>query len=105
MDAQIAIAFVSCPPEQADALARALVDARVAACVNIVPAVRSIYRWQDRVHDDTEALLLIKHPREGFEALRRTVLAHHPYELPEVIAVDVDHAHPPYLDWVLGACA
>ncbi len=100
----IAIALVTCPPERAGALATALVEARVAACVNIVPVVRSLYRWQDQVHDDAEALLLIKHPRDGFAALKAAVLAHHPYELPEVIAVGVDEAHQPYLDWIRSAC-
>lgn len=105
MSTDLAIAFVTCPPEHAATLATALVEARVAACVNIVPAVRSIYRWQDRVHDDGEALLLIKHPRAGFEALKAAVLARHPYELPEVIAVDVVDGHAPYLDWIRSACA
>ena len=59
--ADVALALVSCPPDRAEALARALVEHGVAACVNIVPAVRSIYRWQGAVSDDTEALLLIGH--------------------------------------------
>lgn len=101
---QTAIAFVTCPPTHADALAAALVGARVAACVNILGGVRSVYRWNGAVQADEEALLLIKHPTDGFEALCACVLAHHPYELPEIVAVDLDRGHPPYLDWIIAAC-
>lgn len=97
------IALVSCPPDIADALATALVEARVAACVNIVPKLRSIYRWQGEVQRDDEALLVIKTSAERFEDLKREVLARHPYELPEVIAVDIADGHTPYLEWI-AAC-
>jgi periplasmic divalent cation tolerance protein len=100
----VALAFVTCPADRAEALAAALVESRVAACVNIVPGLRSVYRWQGEVCRDDEALLLIKHPAAAFEALRAAVLAHHPYELPEIVAVDLDRGHPPYLDWVLASC-
>ena len=92
---------VSCPPERAEALAGQLVEARLAACVNIVPAVRSIYRWQGAVQADDESLLLIKTAESRFEALKAFVLDHHPYELPEVVAVKLSPAHRPYLAWVL----
>lgn len=104
MSTSIAIALVSCPSADAPRLARALVEARVAACVNMLPAVRSIYRWQDTIEDETETLLLVKHPANGFEALKAIVLQHHPYELPEVIAVPVHSGHAPYLDWVIASC-
>jgi periplasmic divalent cation tolerance protein len=97
-----AIAFVTCPADAAEGLAEALVNEGVAACVNILPQVRSIYRWNGAVCHDDEALLLIKHRADRFEALRAAVLARHPYELPEIIAVDLDRGHPPYLDWILG---
>lgn len=100
-----AIAFVTCPADAAESLAAALVDCRVAACVNIVPGLRSVYRWQGQICRDDEALLLIKHPAEGFEALRAAILARHPYELPEIVAVDLDRGHPPYLAWILEACS
>ncbi|HUP92513.1 MAG TPA: divalent-cation tolerance protein CutA [Solimonas sp.] len=101
---EVHIVFVTCPPERAPVLARALVEARVAACVNILPGVRSIYRWKDAVQDDAEALLLIKAPVAGFEALRQEILKLHPYELPEIVAVKLDDGHPAYLDWVLSSC-
>lgn len=97
------LALVTCPVASADALARALVDARVAACVNVVPAITSIYRWQGAVAREEEALLLIKTTAAGFDGLRREVLAHHPYELPEIVAIDVAEGHGPYLEWVAAA--
>lgn len=102
--AQTAIAFVSCPAEQADALARGLVEARVAACVNLVPGVRSVYRWRGAIETSGETLLLIKYPAAGFDALLAAVLAAHPYELPEVVAVPFNQGHAPYLDWILASC-
>jgi periplasmic divalent cation tolerance protein len=91
--------------ERALAAARVLVDERLAACVNVLGEVRSIYRWQGAVHDDAEVLCVIKTSAERFEALRARVVALHPYEVPEVIALPIESAHPPYLDWLLGAVA
>ncbi|MEQ1439864.1 divalent-cation tolerance protein CutA [Fontimonas sp. SYSU GA230001] len=100
----VALALVTCPADAADALADLLVRTRVAACVNILPGLRSVYRWNGDVCRDDEVLLLIKHPAERFDALREAVLSLHPYELPEIVAVDLDRGHPPYLQWVLDAC-
>lgn len=97
------VAWVSCPVASAEALARALVEARVAACINVLPAVTSIYRWKDGVERDAEALLMIKTTSGAFEDLKREVLARHPYELPEIIAVDIDAGHPPYLEWIAAS--
>lgn len=94
------LALVTCPVEAADGLARRLVEARVAACVNVIPRVASTYRWNETVERADEALLIIKTRAERFEELKRTVLAHHPYELPEVIAVDIAAGHAPYLEWI-----
>ncbi len=99
----VIIALVTCPVDRADALASALVENRHAACVNIVPQVKSVYRWKGEVQRDDEALLVIKTRAAAFETLKQAVLKLHPYELPEVIAVNVDHGHPPYLDWVLSS--
>lgn len=101
--AQVLIVHCTCPPAHADTLARTLVDAQVAACVSALPGVRSTYRWQGQVCQDDEVLLLIKTTAARFEALRETLLAHHPYELPEILAVPVAAGHAAYLDWV-GAC-
>jgi periplasmic divalent cation tolerance protein len=103
MSADAAIAFVTCPPERAEALAQLLVEARVAACVNIVPAVRSVYVWKGELQKDGEALLLIKTAGTRIEELKATVLKHHPYELPEFITVNVTQGHAPYLQWLIDS--
>lgn len=95
------VVLVTCPsPEKAAEIARALVEERLAACGNVVPAVRSIYRWEGKVQEDAEALLILKSARDRFEALRARVLALHPYEVPEVIALPVEAGHALYLDWI-----
>lgn len=94
---------MSCPVDAADALAQGLVESRLAACVNLVPRVVSTYRWNEAVQRDDEALLIIKTRADRFDDLRIAVLARHPYELPEIIAVDVTAGHAPYLDWILAS--
>lgn len=101
----VALSLVSCPQAQAEALARALVEQQLAACVSVLPGMLSVYRWQGTVEQASEALLLIKHPAQDFAALKDAVLRLHPYELPELLMVSVDAGHRPYLDWVLSACA
>lgn len=95
------IAYTTLPDQDvADRLARTLVSERLAACVSRVPGVMSTYRWQGKVHIDAEVLLLIKTTSERFDALRERLVALHPYELPELIAVDIATGHAPYLDWL-----
>jgi periplasmic divalent cation tolerance protein len=101
MAKDVLVVLVTCPPEKAQAIAGALVEERVAACVNVVPSLSSVYRWKGAVHNDAEALLLVKTSTDRFEALKQAVLRHHPYELPEVIAIQVDRGHAPYLEWVI----
>ena len=91
--------------EVAAGLARALVEARLAACGNVVPGLRSIYRWEGQVQDDAEALLLLKTTRARFEALRDEVLRRHPYEVPEVVALPLEAGSAAYLDWVRAQVA
>jgi periplasmic divalent cation tolerance protein len=104
MSTAVHLVLVTCPPEAAPALAETLVRERVAACVNLLPQIRSVYRWQGEVRNDDEALLIIKAPAADFDRLKQTILAHHPYELPEILAVNPAQGHAPYLDWVLTAC-
>lgn len=95
------VVLVTTPtPDRAAEIARALVEERLAACGNVVPGLRSIYRWEGRVQDDAEALLVLKTTRARFEALRARVLALHPYEVPEVIALPVEAGSAPYLAWL-----
>ena len=86
--------------ERATALARALVDEGLAACVNIVPGVKSIYRWEGRLQEDDEVLCLIKTRPAVFERARARILELHPYEVPEIIGFTVDDGSPAYLDWL-----
>ncbi len=97
------VVLVTTPtPERAAEIARALVDERLAACGNVVPGLRSIYRWEGKVQDEPEALLLLKTTRDRFEALRDRVLALHPYDVPEVVALPVEAGSARYLAWLAG---
>jgi periplasmic divalent cation tolerance protein len=88
--------------EVAAGLARALVEARLAACGSVVPGLRSLYRWEGRVQDEAEVLLLLKTTRARFEALRDEVLRRHPYQVPEVLALPVEAGSAAYLAWLEG---
>lgn len=80
-----------------------LVAERLAACVNVIPNMRSTYRWKNEIQHDEESLLIIKTTAERFAALKLAVLKIHPYELPEIIAVNLSDGHAPYLDWILAS--
>jgi periplasmic divalent cation tolerance protein len=84
-------------------LGRSLVEEGLAACANLVPGVRSIYRWQGEIHDDPEVLLIVKTRASLVEALAARVRALHPYELPEVLALPVAGGSAAYLAWVRDA--
>lgn len=102
----VRVAFSTAPDADSGArIARALVEERLAACVNLVPAVRSIYRWQGAVEEQTEVLLVIKTRAERVEALAARLRALHPYELPELMALPVAGGLPAYLDWVAAEAA
>lgn len=87
-------------PEKAAEVARVLVEEQLAACVNIIPAIRSIYRWEGAIQDDPEALALIKTTRARYDALAARLVALHTYDVPEVIALPVHAGHPAYLAWI-----
>lgn len=86
--------------EDGERIARALVERRVAACVNVVPGLTSFYRWEGRVQQDEERLLVIKTRADRFEELRSVLVDLHPYEVPEVIALPITAGHPAYLSWL-----
>jgi periplasmic divalent cation tolerance protein len=86
-------------------IARTLVDEQLAACVNVVPAVRSIYRWEGKVCDEAEALAVIKTTAAGYAALAARLTELHPYQVPEVIALPLADGHPPYLAWLADQVA
>ena len=95
------LVFSTCPDDAtADAIATALVDERLAACVSVLPGVRSVYRWQGAIDRSTEVQLLIKTTADRLDALTTRLRALHPYELPEILAVESRGGLTPYLDWV-----
>lgn len=89
--------------EQANLIAREMVARRHAACVNIVPGVRSVYRWQGKICQDGELLLVIKTTSEEFPAVAETIQELHSYELPEVLAFQVTKGEQRFLDWIAGS--
>lgn len=99
------VCFCTCPDrDSAQRIADALVEARLAACVNVVPGVRSVYRWEGAVECCDEVLLVIKTMSERLEALQARVVVLHPAELPELVAVELAGGLVTYLDWVAECC-
>ena len=100
------IVLTSCPnADTAGAIADALVEQGYAACVNIVGGLRSIYMWKGARESTEEYLLIIKTTQSAYPALEQAIVALHPYELPEIIAVPMAAGLPGYLDWITAACA
>lgn len=94
------VAFVSCPPGKGEELANSLVEEGLAACVNVLPAVRSFYKWQGKLEKDTEELLVIKTGDWLFSILEKRVKELHPYEVPEIICMPIVEGSAPYLEWL-----
>jgi periplasmic divalent cation tolerance protein len=95
-------------PEEAEKIARELVSQRLAACVSIVPGVRSLYQWKGAVEDSQETLLLIKSTRELFPRLQSELARLHSYEVPEIVALPVVDGSERYLAWIdteLSGCS
>lgn len=100
------IAFVTTNTEkEASSLAQRLVEERLAACVNIINNMRSIYEWDGEIHDDSEHLLIIKSVADKREKLKAFIEKHHSYEVPEFISISVDDALPDYLQWAKDVTA
>jgi periplasmic divalent cation tolerance protein len=95
------VVFVTCgSEEEALKIARALVEERLAACANIVSPLRSIYRWEGKIWDEKEWLLIIKTQQSTFEDLSKRVKALHSYSVPEIIALPIVEGSPAYLNWI-----
>ena len=99
--AEFLLVQTSCPDnDSAIALAQRIIKGKVAACVNVLPSVTSIYEWKDEVKQDSEILLLIKTTKSRYEDLQALICGSHPYELPEVIAVPISDGLPEFLSWI-----
>jgi periplasmic divalent cation tolerance protein len=99
----IVICFVTCPSKEVGAaLAKMVVAERLAACVNIIDGVQSVYQWKEEIAIDTEVLLIIKTTEAGVDALKARVIENHPYELPEFIALSPSSSSEAYARWIQG---
>ncbi len=103
--ADMRIVLCTIPPKQSESIATTLVEERLAACVNVIPGLRSVYRWKDAVSNDPESLLLIKTTVERLDALRARVLDLHAYDVPELVAIAPKQASTRYLTWLLESTA
>lgn len=103
-EAPMFVVLCNCPPERAADVAKPLVAEGLAACVNVIPGVRSFYVWDGAIQDEVESTLLIKVAAERVDALRARIRELHPYTVPEILAlpVDVARSHPDYVAWVRG---
>jgi len=98
------VVLVTAPsPEVGLSLARTVVDEHLAACVNVVPGVTSVYAWEGKREEAAEVLLVIKTPAHRYPALERRLREQHPYAVPEVLALPVETGSPAYLAWVRDA--
>jgi periplasmic divalent cation tolerance protein len=98
--AALIVLVTTATDKEAATIASALVEREEAACVNIVPMVRSVYRWKDKVWNETEQLLVIKTTAAAFDDVKRTVKELHSYELPEILALPVAQGEPSVLSWI-----
>ncbi|XP_017063685.1 protein CutA homolog [Drosophila eugracilis] len=95
------VAFVTTPDrESARKLARSIIEQKLAACVNIVPNIDSIYMWEGKVNEDTEYLMMVKTRTNRIDELSKFVRENHPYSVAEVISLPIQNGNPPYLDWI-----
>lgn len=102
MSTPYSIAITTCPnSEVATQLAKAIVEQKLAACVNILPAIQSIYQWQGQIESETESLLIIKTMHNKLEPLQNFILRNHPYDVPEFISLGIESGSKPYLDWIM----
>jgi periplasmic divalent cation tolerance protein len=98
------VVLVTVPdPGKGAGIARALVEEGLAACGNVVPGIRSIYRWNGVVQDEAEALLVLKSERRLVAAMKARLPELHPYQVPELLVLAVEDGFGPYLDWVAGS--
>ena len=99
-DTTLRVVFCTCPPAEAQKLARQIVESKRAACVNIVPGIQSIYMWEGAIEEDAESLLIIKTTSDRLKELETHLVSIHPYDVPEVIALPITEGSDAYTTWV-----
>lgn len=93
--------YCTCPSLEAGKdIASKVVEAKLAACVNLVPNITSIYRWENKIEESSEILLILKTSEKVYRLLEAEILKHHPYECPEVIGIPIEHGYKGYLEWL-----
>ncbi|MFK5894558.1 MAG: divalent-cation tolerance protein CutA [Pseudomonadota bacterium] len=98
------LVLCSCPNQEiATTIAENIVAQHLAACINIVPGIKSVYYWQGNVESAEESLMLIKTHQEKLSSLQNTITTMHPYEVPEIISLDISDGLPKYLDWITSS--
>jgi periplasmic divalent cation tolerance protein len=100
MEGHVVVLVTASGEEEAARIAQALVESRLAGCVNIIKGVRSIYRWQGKIEDDTEVLMIVKTRGSLFSELSKKVKELHSYTVPEIISIQVGEGSKDYLDWL-----
>lgn len=105
MSEAIVVLITAGDADAATRIAEALVGERLAACANVVPGIRSVYRWRGEVCSEQEVLLIVKTVRARFDALEKRVRELHSYDVPEVIGLPVEAGSRPYLDWIAAETA
>ncbi|EYC23314.1 hypothetical protein Y032_0015g2584 [Ancylostoma ceylanicum] len=97
------VVYVTAPSKDAALkIARAAVERKLAACVNIIPGITSVYEWQGKLHEDSEAVLIMKTQENLLEDLHKVVIENHSYEVPAFVSLPIDGVSQPYADWLLG---
>jgi periplasmic divalent cation tolerance protein len=103
---QLIVTYCTCPDKDtAEKIARLLLEDKLTACVNILPNVTSFFSWKGNIEVAEECLLIIKSPQSGYPDMETLIRNHHPYELPEIIAVPVTQGSPEYINWILSCHA
>lgn len=102
-DSDVRVVLCACPPDHAERIARTVLEERLVACVNVVSGVKSLYWWKGEIQNDPEALLVIKTPTTQYAKLEQRLLEIHPYDVPEVLSLDVVDGSRSYISWVKEA--
>jgi len=102
-EVKVRVLLSTCPQAKAEELATFLVESNLAACVNIVPLVTSVYRWEGKLQKEPESLLVVKCPKATAKAAVKRLVEKHPYDVPEVLVLATKGGNPDYLDWVAAA--